>query len=603
MKTDDLLKVIKSYLQEKDTDFAYMVTGGWGTGKTYFFKNRLPELETKYHIISLFGIEKPQDIYERILESLILGYKWKNSIASRLGAIANIIPNFLGGVEGNINEILTPTDQELKSLKEFRVENCSDLIVFDDFERISSNANMGDILSEIHKLVDEFHNKVILVCNEEKLEKCESYKTFKEKTVRYTISYEVNIVDVLNSYYTNYTKKNKEYVDFLRNNQDDIVDLLNNAANKNLRTLDFIISTFFRLFNFLNKAKFEVCPEAKESFITKIFLYLLICSIEQKKGRNIECINLLNSLFLNFWNNQEVEIADDTEDIEDGRKIEIDKMRNEYDRLYGKYSSDILISFEIVEYVYYGNLPNKGFNEKIDQYQVKYKGQLVSESQKALKRLNDFRIDDDGDLSNILRFLKNGEYSVEDILLIYKIFLYLRELDIFSFDDNDFINAIESKELKDFYILDNLRKLDDWYLRKMTEKSIMQYNDFSANVYKKKNQVKEAIKNECLCNSVNIIRKAIKNNDENIYKVIKGHYKALDKKNIVEIMHLLYNAHSSSVKMFCMAIENELAYIDIEVLKVIYDEITQYNKKNKFKKVFFVDLKEKIEHAGIIDNK
>ena len=601
MKANDLLEVIKTYLLKKETDYAYMVTGGWGTGKTYFFKNRLPELKKKFHIISLFGIEKTEDVFERILESLISGYKWKNSISNRFSAIGNLIPLISDGDKNKIAKIFAPTDQELQLLKEFMIEKCEDLLVFDDLERISSKANMDEILSEIHKLVDELHNKVILVCNEEKLQNDDLYKTFKEKTIRYTISYEANVEDVLESYFTKIN--NKPYVDFLKSNRQILVDLINNAADRNLRTLNFIISTFEVIFNFLNKARFEICPEAKESFITKVFLFLSICSIEQKKGRDIKCIDLLNSYSSNFWDTHEVSIPENLDDFVEKTQIENEKIANEFSELYSIYSSRFLSLPEIVEYVYYGNIPNENFSKKKEQYQIKYKKQLESESQKVLRRLSEFRINDDNDFNEIINYLKNGEYSVEDILLIYKNFLYFRELDIINFDDKDFTNAMDSKPLSEFLdIPDNRRQLDNYYRKKMTEKSIEQYNGFSAMVYDKHNQIKTQLEDKSINDSLEKIKISIISNEEMTYQVVKSNCQVLKKENISTIMDLLFVAHSSTVNMFCVAIAEKLDYIDNEVLKEMREKILEYVKGRNFRKVFFLDLNEKLDQYFAINN-
>ena len=171
--------------------------------------------------------------------------------------------------------------------------------------------------------------------------------------------------------------------------------------------------------------------------------------------------------------------------------------------MYSIYSSRFLSLPEIVEYVYYGNIPNKNFSKKNEQYQIKYKKQLESESQKLLRRLSEFRINDDNDFNEIINYLKKGEYSVEDILLIYKNFLYFRELDIINFDDKDFTNAMDSKPLLEFYdIPDNRRQLDNYYRKKMTEESINQYNGFSAMVYDKHNQIKTQLKYKSINDSL-----------------------------------------------------------------------------------------------------
>lgn len=36
-----IISVIKDYLKRKDTDYALMINGAWGSGKTVFIKNAL----------------------------------------------------------------------------------------------------------------------------------------------------------------------------------------------------------------------------------------------------------------------------------------------------------------------------------------------------------------------------------------------------------------------------------------------------------------------------------------------------------------------------------------------------------------------------------
>ena len=36
---EDLDKIIENYLKAKDTDYAIMINGDWGCGKSYYIKN------------------------------------------------------------------------------------------------------------------------------------------------------------------------------------------------------------------------------------------------------------------------------------------------------------------------------------------------------------------------------------------------------------------------------------------------------------------------------------------------------------------------------------------------------------------------------------
>ena len=43
----DIEKVIKDYIKTKNTDYAVMVSGGWGCGKTFFWNNTLKQVIEK----------------------------------------------------------------------------------------------------------------------------------------------------------------------------------------------------------------------------------------------------------------------------------------------------------------------------------------------------------------------------------------------------------------------------------------------------------------------------------------------------------------------------------------------------------------------------
>lgn len=62
---EKIIKSVKVYIDENMSDYAVMINGAWGSGKTYFVKNELiPELEQDKPVIyiSLFGIKTIDDL-------------------------------------------------------------------------------------------------------------------------------------------------------------------------------------------------------------------------------------------------------------------------------------------------------------------------------------------------------------------------------------------------------------------------------------------------------------------------------------------------------------------------------------------------------------
>lgn len=114
----ELEDIIQDYLQAKDTDYALMINGDWGCGKTYYLNHGFKEfvekttcpfpsavktkfihrykrgqIDSKFKIafISLYGISSPEDFLYRVF----LGVNsWaKNKIFAFIGTAGSKIAN------------------------------------------------------------------------------------------------------------------------------------------------------------------------------------------------------------------------------------------------------------------------------------------------------------------------------------------------------------------------------------------------------------------------------------------------------------------------------------------------------------------------------
>src|SRR4051812_21173704 len=72
------LDAIIQFIEQPNTDYAYMLTGKWGSGKTYFWKHIvIPRLSQDAGIsddlvayVTLYGMEKPQEIGSAVFGQL-----------------------------------------------------------------------------------------------------------------------------------------------------------------------------------------------------------------------------------------------------------------------------------------------------------------------------------------------------------------------------------------------------------------------------------------------------------------------------------------------------------------------------------------------------
>jgi len=182
-------EIVKQYLQ-MDTNYALMITGDWGIGKTHYFKHTLKKeiSETpvfsdndknyKPILVSLFGIKSVEEIQSEIFLCLYPFLKnTKIKLSATIGkAIVKGILHLKGF--GEYSKYVEEIDVNKKSLINFEEL----VICFDDLERKSENLKIEELIGYINSLVENENVKILLIANEEKIEDS-SYKKLKEKTV------------------------------------------------------------------------------------------------------------------------------------------------------------------------------------------------------------------------------------------------------------------------------------------------------------------------------------------------------------------------------------------------------------------------------------
>lgn len=276
-----------------DTDYALMITGEWGTGKTYYYKNVLTKMigETpvfsnnskNYNSISvsLFGLGTIEQIQTEILISLypILKHKAvKLSLSAGKSLIKGIMQiKHLGGIYKEISEIEVDKKDWI---------NFEELVIcFDDLERKSPNLDMEELIGYINTLVENENAKVIIIANENRIEDSK-FKELKEKVIKNTVEYIPNEGEIYDSIVENRFQGFSEYQTFLKESKLFIID--NFFKNtKNVRILVFALSYYHRIFSeFCNNVKGkDILEKRKDEILRQLLRFCLAVSIEYKQGR------------------------------------------------------------------------------------------------------------------------------------------------------------------------------------------------------------------------------------------------------------------------------------------------------------------------------
>lgn len=185
LSDEEIIKVIKSYIDEKLYNYAVMIDGEWGSGKTYFVKEVLiPQLNKiekakkieneeykpqKHLYISLYGMKSVDDISKKIYMENYLDTDMKKkgySIASMLSpllfdTINNAIK--LVGIKAKDDSI----DESIKKLVGNFITLDNAVLIFDDLERC--NIPINEVLGYINGYVEHQGMKVIIVANQKEL--------------------------------------------------------------------------------------------------------------------------------------------------------------------------------------------------------------------------------------------------------------------------------------------------------------------------------------------------------------------------------------------------------------------------------------------------
>ena len=372
------------YINYENPQFAVMLTGKWGCGKTYFIKDwiRSVELlkEKKYKpiYISLYGIHSLAELRENInrqLHPFLTSSFVKTTKKIACGFAKTMIKCDLGGgkdsVEVNYELDLLPLLQsDNKEIKE-----SGKIFVFDDLERCY--LNKVELLGFINFFVEHCACKVIVLCNEDKMlvpsetkvvkkepiegvkerwvvERSEAitdkeYKEFKEKTVGVTFEIKSDIQSAIGSFIS---EVKSDPHNLLTDMKPYLQQMLEKAGKQNLRVIRQCILDFNSVVSEIPAELFE-----KEGYIPvmrKFFLDFVITSLEIKAG---------NPLFDNIDNLAYAFLPGDT-------RSSITSLVQSYSEVPQKLGIEVLDyeSVKIVNsFIRYGTFPSQALISQIEK--------------------------------------------------------------------------------------------------------------------------------------------------------------------------------------------------------------------------------------------
>lgn len=230
---DNIAKFLDGYMKNADPQYAVMLTGQWGCGKTFFINHWLEDLKTvendrediiylKPIYVSLYGLSSLAEVkteidrkvnpfyYSKTAKVLKTVAKYTSKIVFKTDLTVDEDRDIKASASGSL-DIMSLFESDSEEVKGTR------FIVFDDIERTFIPMNI--LLGFINFFVERCKFHVLIIGDESKLkgDNLKIYSDFKEKTVGRQFEIVPDVDAALDSYIEDYgldkfIRKEREYI-------------------------------------------------------------------------------------------------------------------------------------------------------------------------------------------------------------------------------------------------------------------------------------------------------------------------------------------------------------------------------------------------------
>lgn len=264
---------------EGDPEFAVLLEGPWGSGKSYFvetyFRERLAaarkaDRDAKDPLIhvTLFGVRDLSDITTQMFEKAhpVLGgkaVKLINNVGSRLGGLVGL------GLDPKENAAL---------LESMALNLKGRILVFDDLER--SPLPLVEVMGFINRFVEHDKLKVIVVASEDDIPEAqrEEYKGRKEKLVGKTIKVGSDPGEVLDVFTERL--KSPEVLKAIADHREQLLATFAASGRPNFRSLRAVLLDYERLVTLADPRL-----RASDDAMGALLLYMVALGVEFRSNR------------------------------------------------------------------------------------------------------------------------------------------------------------------------------------------------------------------------------------------------------------------------------------------------------------------------------
>ncbi|WP_193216022.1 P-loop NTPase fold protein [Aliarcobacter butzleri] len=585
MQNKHISQFLNYYIELPNPQYAVLLKGKWGSGKTHFineYKNELNKNKQKYIYVSLYGITSYDEIETKFLEAIHPTLYNKKTIFA--GKIAKQLLKATLKIDLDGDK----KDDDSMSLKipDFKPEdllNTRDyILIFDDLERCS--INIINLLGYINFFVEHQSYKVILIANEKELKKTKKYKTIKEKLIGKTFEFKTNSSLAYDSFLIELKNENRVKENILEKEKENILELFEKSQSNNLRALRQTLLDFERFYD-----EVLVNHQSKEELIKDILYWFFLFSFEIRQG-NSEILELdefrVEYNFLRF-----------------GEKKEKTKYEIYLDKYNFSNNFNEIISFDLWKKI----LLNSNIQKEEIERELKKSKYYFDESTSSWQKLIYFNTIKDSEFEELLKDLYNSfsqnEYKdYNQFKYIASMLLDFQEEDLFDIEKDELFELVKTNftilfdekifNFEDIYFIENEFSALDANLRYRDKESFKKLQKYIDDFLEEKKKLK-------LKNDSKLIIECIKEkNKSQLLDLLEGNdIRIINYKNIPILSEInVDNLFDAFVKTdglimhyFGGIIKNRYNYQTNELLvekvflEELFNKIEKYLEENKCK--------------------
>ena len=421
-----LLDTIIEYSNQAHVDYACMIDGSWGAGKSFFIRKHLipnlVKLSKNCIYVSANGITNIDQLHQKIFFTNIFGEEsnigeFISCGFSALDGLSKLIPKEIGGtIVSAVTKTLTSIKTPLAK-KTVDMFSSNDTIIFiDDVERMSEKTETIELFGQIFASYIDKGYKVVFICNKSKIPENSKFNEISEKHIRWTLKYVPIVLDFARNYLAESSNKlpylNKSFLEHIT----PAIDVL---KIDNLRTWKLSFDVINRIIKALREANKTL---SRDQYITVLFSTLFIVN-ENRLGEltNVDDCRGVDDVFLSkvVFNSKKDEKAELPYPI---------KFFDKYCRTTGV---DFVYFKTIFQFVLSGLFNEQAFVEEINRkYLEKPEEAVVYDRFLYYAEIEE--VEFKSNLDKLICFISEGVYGIGELTSIFQVLPKLHNLKYIS---------------------------------------------------------------------------------------------------------------------------------------------------------------------------